>query len=97
MIVKVKIKEKEETLFIYWQYVQKKKKSPVTKCFIKDAANNILGTGRTYVHRGDTFVKNRGRIISLTKALTIFPDLDNKDIRTAVWKAYNNMINGKWN
>ncbi len=55
----------------------------------------LIGTGETYCSSKDSYNKDVGRKISLTRALQkIFPS--NKEIRKAFWNAYYKMKNNKW-
>jgi hypothetical protein len=71
---------KELTYFITWQYFRKKK-TVETHCYIfAEPAKMLISTGRTYVHKGDSFTKAEGRKWSLTKAVEQkFPGLKGND------------------
>lgn len=70
-----------------------------TKCFVKKD-NVLIGTVKSHVDSRDQYLKNKGRIRSLTKALksltTQFPTDFTRVTRTDVWDNYAKMTNQPW-
>ncbi len=83
----------EQTLFINWRY-ERKKKTVETYCTVFEN-DKVLAESRTYVHKGDTFVKATGRKNTLAKVVSpfIFPS---KSVRTQIWAAYKTMVKNKF-
>lgn len=76
--------------------------NPVTECFInavgpdgKVDIDNDFAYGVAYCSLFDNFDKNKGRKISLGRALKMV-FLDRQAERLVFWQAYQKMRNGKW-
>lgn len=68
-----------------------------TSCVIKKIVEGkpvAISTGESRLSNRDTYKKDVGRKVSLTRALHVF----NSDIESkrAFWEAYYRMRNGKW-
>lgn len=99
MKIQVNLSENKSTMFnINWRY-DKKKKTTNTYCFILNDKNEEIASGRTYVHKGDRFVKAVGRKATLKKAIDFasatYPDLFNKEVRKSLWAEYFKLIKQK--
>ena len=84
---------------VRWIY-QNVKKSIVTACIIEKQIGprdyDILAEGSTRKSKADQFVKNKGRINSLTNLFIKNKESFSKEDRTRIWTSYANMIHHKF-
>lgn len=70
-----------------------------TRCFVR-RNEEVVGSVRSHVDSRDPYIKNKGRIRSLTKALLKlkeqFPESFNRENRRNVWIAYTQMSPQTW-
>lgn len=82
------IETKEGKYRVYWRHTnfpKDKKVSTVTICSIlKDGSIAPAVQGFSTCSREDDFCKDKGRKISLTRALREYP----REFRTQIWQAY---------
>lgn len=76
--------------FIDWKHipveVEIKKISHITECLIKSETNIPITTNSAFCSGKDNFCREKGRKISLSRAVMFF----DKQVRTEIWKAYLN-------
>lgn len=80
-----KLKKKDKSFLYNNRYI-----NGSTECLIKDVENPEVSiySGHTYCSPLDQFNKQKGRIVSLTKAIKHLP----KDVRTQFWLSYKREI-----
>ena len=99
MKAKIKIDDKDVEIriqFVHKQFSHNEKmdKSPleyhpfngITECYLTKENNVILSVGHSHCTINDTFCKETGRKIALTRAVCILP----KEERKKIWMAYLN-------
>ena len=77
-------------LDIRWKYVRtQKERPPIAASCIISLANNVLAYGHSTISTSDNWCYDKGRKVSLTRALKMF-GISKKE-RTLVWKNYFEM------
>jgi hypothetical protein len=81
-----------------WQHVSTGRKRG-TYTFVK-RNKELIGQVRSHLDSRDVFIKRRGRVKSLTKALRMLTETDperfTRQARTAIWTQYGEMIHQNW-
>lgn len=82
----------------HWNHNMEGRKK-FTKCYVK-RGEEIIGQVESHLHKNDVYVKNKGRIVSLTKALKHlseqYPDLFTRETRKEIWNTYTEMSPQNW-
>lgn len=102
MKTQIQINDKETEIYIRFQHNQfnhtEKMDKPLSKypllngmtiCYLMKEDNSLLNSGHSSCTINDTFSKEIGRKISLTRAVKELP----KSERTKIWEAYLNRAN----